>query len=236
MIQYHQPAAPQNFFMDHDSTPAMEEATAPDQKRNLLTTKRTHQILYTKLTFQPLSNLKMIIDIILKWTRKYIITDRIIYIDDRIYKTETDPKKIKNKIKKHIEQWIANPITWYNIDNEWEASFSSIQISENIEQMIYELTSKLITEDKFYQTVKEIKKGNFIPGPSKINYKIIKQMKHVTCSYLIKFINTCITNGTTPISWIDSELILLPKPKDWKENLNLTRSIILLDTFWKIYI
>lgn len=69
----------------------------------------------------------------------------------------------------------------------------------------------------------------------KIPYKFYKNSSKTIKELICWLFNICIQKGTTPLKWIRSELILLPKPKDWEENLQLTQSIILLETLQKVY-
>lgn len=58
-------------------------------------------------------------------------------------------------------------------------------------------------------------------GPSKLPYKFWKKCGALLKQYILALFNQCLSQGSTPKNWLQSELILLPKPKDWEGNLNL---------------
>lgn len=151
-----------------------------------------------------------------------------------MFKTEINSDNIKLRIKKHIEEWMSNLLQSHDLKSEWESSFNPIPMTDQNKLKLHQFLNEPITIAELETTLKEIK-SNSVSGPTRINYKMIKHLSTNVRIYLTRILNACLYYRTTLIIWLDTELIFFPKSKDWKGNLGLTHSIILLETFWKLY-
>lgn len=53
---------------------------------------------------------------------------------------------------------------------------------------------------------------------------------------LIETFNNILITGKALLNWLESEMILLPKPKNWESDFLLTRLIILLECSRKLFL
>ena len=75
---------------------------------------------------------------------------------------------------------------------------------------------------------------NKAPGPSNIPSELWKYAGKNTKSALHNLFNKCIQEENIPEEWKNATIILIPKPKQWKGNIDITRPITLLETARKI--
>lgn len=68
------------------------------------------------------------------------------------------------------------------------------------------------------------------PGVTLIPYELLKHLDPLLLNEIIKLFNSVIQKSFMLDDWLISNIILLPKPKDWKGNLDLIQSIALLET------
>src|SRR6266542_6065989 len=72
------------------------------------------------------------------------------------------------------------------------------------------------------------------PGPSGINYRILKQLPIEFNTLIVDLINCCFSLSIVPTQWKASHIIPIPKPQKFIYDINNTRLIALLDTFQKV--
>ena len=53
--------------------------------------------------------------------------------------------------------------------------------------------------------------------------------------YILKLYNNILSTGYTPIEWSKGTIYLIPKFKDWENNINITKPITLLESIRKIF-
>lgn len=130
---------------------------------------------------------------------------------------------------------MKNPITSHSIPQYWQSSFTQ---TTQIQLLLSTLEQSFIKEIEEHEFEKVLKQCNTksAPGPSKITYKFWKKCCDQMKSYILALFNKSFLLDQLQKNWLESELILLPKPRDWEKNLNLTHPIILLEILWKLYI
>jgi hypothetical protein len=67
------------------------------------------------------------------------------------------------------------------------------------------------------------------PGPSKIPYEVFKHMTSKSLTTMVNIFNEVLITGKVPRDWTNSSVVLIPKPKEWEGNLEITRPITLME-------
>jgi len=75
---------------------------------------------------------------------------------------------------------------------------------------------------------------NKAPGPSGIPVELWKNANHKVIEALRNLLNKCLLSSDIPTDWKKSTIILIPKPKCWKGDINITRPITLIETARKL--
>lgn len=129
---------------------------------------------------------------------------------------------------------MSNPINNHLLPHRWQDHFKKLNLPSNTISNLQSSLMQKITLDEFDSALKMCRSKS-VPGPSLILYKILKLLSIKAKEKLIKTFNNILLTGQTPIDWLESEIILLPKPKDWEGDLALTRPIILLECSRKLF-
>lgn len=73
------------------------------------------------------------------------------------------------------------------------------------------------------------------PDATLISYETLKHLDPVLLEEIFSLFNSVLRVHFMSNDWLISNIILFPKSKDWKDNLDLVRSITLLKSIWKIF-
>ena len=77
--------------------------------------------------------------------------------------------------------------------------------------------------------------NNSAPGPTGIPYIALKNLTEHNLQHILKLFNLILQTGNTPREWSNGTIYPIPKPKDWENNINITRPITLLESIRKIF-
>src|SRR5256714_967545 len=75
---------------------------------------------------------------------------------------------------------------------------------------------------------------NTAPGISGITYLLIKKLHPIVHELLRSFAGKLYVTALIPMEWKTSQIFPIPKPTNWKFNLEKTRPIILLECLRKL--
>ncbi|RHZ45532.1 hypothetical protein Glove_672g2 [Diversispora epigaea] len=95
---------------------------------------------------------------------------------------------------------------------------------EHIDEKIYDGVTQIITLEEVSNHVR-ISSNNKAPGPSGIPYEVFKHLGPSAIEWIAKFFNDILRTGQTPRDWSHANVTLIPKPKDWEEQLEITKPI-----------
>lgn len=176
------------------------------------------------------------IDSIMRHFKKYIVTDKVRYEDDEhgTYFT-TSPVEIKKRIQETFKKWMSNLIPDHNLPPKWSSVFAPLNFSTEIVTQLQTNINQEISENEFIDTLKSCNNKSTLE-PSLIFYKVLKLLSTKVRLHLLDILNSILVTGQVSTEWLDSEMILLPKPKDWEGDPLLTYPIILLECARKIFL
>lgn len=147
----------------------------------------------------------------------------------------TNPNEIKRLVINKFKNWMSNSINDHTLPPMWQNPFAKLNLLSNIINNLQTSLTRIITIEEFNYNLK-LCHSQSAPGPSLISYKILKLLSLKAKEHLIDTFNNIIKSGHAPIDWLESEIILLLKLKDWEGNISLTRSIILLEYIRKLFL
>jgi hypothetical protein len=104
----------------------------------------------------------------------------------------------------------------------------------NILSQWYKEISHTISIEEVKQTINH-RSSKSAPGRNQLPYIAYKHLNTSAIEQLTKIYNSILTEGITPREWSRGTIYPIPKPKDWENNLNITRPITLLDAGRKIF-
>ena len=99
---------------------------------------------------------------------------------------------------------------------------------------IYDPTIQNITVNEITNAIRNFS-NNKSPGPSLIPYEVYKHLGPVALNTLVLLFNAILDTGIIPDDWMTGNIVLIPKPKEWEDNLKITRPITLLESARKIF-
>src|SRR6266487_5788724 len=91
-----------------------------------------------------------------------------------------------------------------------------------------------ITLDKLMVAIKEAS-NNKAAGPSSLTYECWKHTSDSVLNALLVVFERTISHKKMPKVWKKTNTILISKPKNWHKNIDITRSIVLIETARKIF-
>ncbi|CAG8698459.1 989_t:CDS:2, partial [Dentiscutata erythropus] len=143
---------------------------------------------------------------------------------------EREQKRIE--VKLHLFNWTSNPRNNpINLTSQWEKQYTP---KVGISKLIYNPVTSPILIQEVEETIMNFSNDK-APGPSKIPYEIFKHMNNVGITAMVNIFNEILTTGKVPRDWTNSSVVLIPKPKEWEGNLEITRPITLMETMRKIF-
>ena len=116
-------------------------------------------------------------------------------------------------------------------DNFWQQHYNPCP---HINPNWYTSLTTPITEDEVLQIISRLPNGKAC-GPTGISYEMIKHLSHQCITILTALFNRCLSLNTIPQSWKHGRIYPIPKNNAFDGNLNLTRSISLIEHVRKIY-
>ena len=142
----------------------------------------------------------------------------------------SDPEEIKiiavTKAKKWTRKRSIQPILY----NRWQSRYSSL---ESIANNTFSSIMDPISKEELSHVLKHLS-NHKAAGPSGIPNEFWKHAgKHIK-ETLRTLLNNCLLQNDIPKEWKKASIILIPKPKNWKGNIDITRLIILIETARKI--
>jgi ribonuclease HI len=197
-----------------------------------LRSKTISKYIKRRQGFLETSPIKMISSAIEREQRQ-IVLDRIIITEgDGTVQIITSPEIIKQEVKTHLFNWTANPREEpIYLPSKWQNQYTP---RKDIRPEIYHPLLIPITIQEVEEVISNFNNGK-APGPSQIPYEIYKHMTSMGMEEIIEIFNMVLDTGKVPKDWTTSSVVLIPKPKDWEGNLEITRPITLMETLRKIF-
>ena len=93
---------------------------------------------------------------------------------------------------------------------------------------------KTITLEELQTAIKETS-NNKAAGPSGLTYECWKYASKEVHKALQEIFDRIISHKKMPSGWKKTNTILIPKPKNWNKNVDITRPIVLIETARKIF-
>ena len=172
------------------------------------------------------------INSILEYSNRRIILDRIVTRETNgEISITTDPDAIKLKVKQHLQEWTQGNKGNILMTEFWKKQFLP---KKDIKTTYYSNVTEEITEEELAEYIRNLS-NNKTPGPSQIPYEVFKHLETKTLQWLTNFFNEILRTGKTPREWSKGHVILIPKPKDWEGQLEITRPITLMETTRKLF-
>ena len=189
--------------------------------------KRIKRYIDRRQGFLESSPIRMISSALEREQRR-IILDRVIKTNDNgSVQIITTPEDIKTEVKSHLHQWTLNPRdTDINFTSQWTKQYTP---QEHISSTIYESLLAPISLQETEEVIVSFGNGK-APGPTQIPYEIYKHLSTTSMKAMIEIFNEVLSSGRVPRDWTNSSVVLIPKPKDWEGNLEITRPITLMET------
>jgi Reverse transcriptase (RNA-dependent DNA polymerase) len=125
----------------------------------------------------------------------------------------------------------GNEIDKQILKKRWEEAY---KLRGNINNEIYNPLISDISEEEIISVIK-LTANSKAPGPTLIPYEVFKHMGNKGIEVIKKLFNDIIKEGILPLDWVSSWVTLIPKPKNWEGNLEITRPITLMETLRKIF-
>jgi hypothetical protein len=177
------------------------------------------------------TNKRAMINSILEIPKRKINLDKIITHEPHI-QIHTNPTDILQITKEHFHKWTSCRQTKNLTDfPNWIEKY---QPKDNIESDWYTpLTTPFSVNE--IKTIISTHQNHSAPGPNQIPYLVYKKLGNTTIQHICTLFNVILQTGITPKEWSQGTIYPIPKPKEWENNLNITRPITLLDTCRKIF-
>ena len=184
------------------------------EKRNELMTTETGKVL----------------DSILGRGSGKVVLDRIQIEENGNTTTETDPKKVKERVVEWFNEWYkprpAQPLD----DRRWKEQY---QPQKDIDEEWYDRLMDAPTRQEFDEATGKAPKLK-APGLSGITNEILQQLGEVGDFILYQMVGAGIVQGDLPTAWKTGLLYCIPKTSEWSGNMAEIRPITLLEHARKI--
>src|SRR5260363_167360 len=142
----------------------------------------------------------------------------------------TEPKQIKEEVRKHYEKWTQanpfNPEKW----TEWATEYEPIQ---SIDPTWFKTLKNPITLSELEKTLSETP-NNKTTGPQNISNEMLKHLNTYEKNTFLKILNACIDLQIIPKSWNQSKIYLISKKQIFSDQLTDTRPITLVEHARKV--
>jgi hypothetical protein len=173
---------------------------------------------------------KHMIDSFLEHNKRTIVINHVLQTRDNCQTLVTDPDEIKKLTNEHFQTCASGVHHDVEIPDYWKPQYSPrLDINDNI----YSFLMTDITNQEWDDATQQLPL-NKATGPSGISYEMIKHLGPNMTKALITFLNACIRFNDIPSAWREANVYPIPKSKEWKCNLNNTRSIPLLEVLRKL--
>src|SRR2546423_11369172 len=160
--------------------------------------------------------------------RQTIDTTNIIYQGDFI----DDPEEVKTIIKASAKEWTRKRQQSSEIDEPlWRSIYEPLAY---IADDTFDTLCSYITLDELITVLAETP-NNKAAGPSKLTYECWRRANTKVHMTLLEIFNCVLEEEEMPSAWKKANIILIPKPKNWNKNVDITRPITLIETARKIF-
>jgi len=184
----------------------------------------TENILKREQNFE--SNKGSMIKSILERQNNHITLDHV--IDNQEY--YSDPDEVKNIINEKAKKWTRKR-TFATINGTiWEERYKPIS---HIKQNTFSTIMDPISDHELAIALRDAP-SNKAAGPSNIPTECWKKAGKKTKEALLNLLNQCLIQKDIPDEWKKATVILIPKPKNWQGNVDITRPITLIETARKL--
>ena len=160
--------------------------------------------------------------------RQAIDTTNIIYQGDFL----DDPEEVKATIRTSAKKWTRKRQQSTDIDKPlWNSVYEPLtHVGDNT----FDTLSSYITLEELTLALAETP-NNKAAGPSKLTYECWRKADAKVHTTLLEIFNRVLDEEEMPPAWKRANIILIPKPKNWNKNVDVTRPITLIETARKIF-
>src|SRR6266542_4302308 len=175
---------------------------------------------------------RMLSSLLNRYKEKLVI-DRIVLTDNDSTRLITDPEELLCTCHLQYDALKKKRIHGFdNLDPEWQQTYDPIL---SIPDRAYDALLDEPSLDEWNDVVRSMNQDS-APGSSTIGYRMLQKLGTSATTELCKFGKFLFTTGAIPVAWKQSQIYLIPKPKEWQYNLNNTRPIILLECTRKVVV
>ena len=158
--------------------------------------------------------------------KRKIILDRVVQpTPDGDSELVTDPDTINQIAVRHFQTIAGGSHSPVPLPARWIQQYAP---RSDINENIYNNLMALPDFDEWSAIIASLPNDKAC-GPSGISNEMLKHLEPVANKALWKIAKFCLLLGTIPDEWRHAVIYPIPKPMDWKYNLNKTRPITLLE-------
>ena len=159
---------------------------------------------------------------ILEKSYKPIIIDKVSQNNNFI----DNPPEVLEAVKQHFYNWTRKRTTKSWPSDEWKNQYEP---KSHISNNAFNSIMNPISNEEFEKTINE-SSSHKAPGSSGIQNILIKNASSLLKQHLLEIYNLCLLETNMPDKWKNAVITLIPKPKEWEGNLDITRPITLIET------
>src|SRR6185369_1949283 len=160
--------------------------------------------------------------------RQTIDTTNIIYQGDFV----DDPEEVKTAIKTSAKEWTRKRQQSPKVNEPlWNSIYEPLA---HVSDDTFDALSSYITMEELCSTLVETL-NNKAAEPSKLTYECWRKADAKVHTTLLEIFNRILEEEEMPPAWKRANIILIPKPKNWNKNVDITRPITLIETARKIF-
>src|SRR3989440_4618957 len=167
-------------------------------------------------------------------SKRSIVLDRAMNVNNKETVLETAPHKVKTLANNHFRTVAGVPIktapTIDDMSDRWQQAYLP---QDDIDSTIYNDLLDPLTDEEWQAAIKALPNGK-AAGLSGIPYELLKKLSDEASLYLKLLITECFDSKDIPSHWKDATIYPIPKPYNWNCYLSNTRPITLLDTAQKL--
>ncbi|GBB98046.1 hypothetical protein RclHR1_31210003 [Rhizophagus clarus] len=165
-----------------------------------------------------------------------IVLDRIFIDHPTAPRLLTDPWDILEAVVNHFQHAVpiksTPPLHISALPDRWQSEYSPM---DSISPAIYDSLLSPPSLDEWLSTVSSMPNGK-APGPSMITYDMLKHLGPTANALLLTLIRKCFASADIPDLWHQAMVFPIPKPHEWRCQLQNTRPITLLEVIRKSFV
>ncbi|GBB83881.1 hypothetical protein RclHR1_10550001 [Rhizophagus clarus] len=169
-------------------------------------------------------------------SRQRIVLDRVFIDHPTAPHLLTDPLDISDAVVNHFQHAVpiksTPPVHISALPDRWRSEYSPM---DSISPAIYDSLLSPPSLEEWLSTISSMPNGK-TPGPSMITYEMLKHLGPAANALLLALIRKCFTSADIPDLWRQAMVFPIPKPHEWRCQLQNTRPITLLEVIQKSFV